>query len=203
MRVEKFRLLARALDDGLHRNVVRLVAAQREERREERPLEGARVGEQSREHDVIVRTPLRAPVLAIEVVLADDPVEAVPDEIRLEVGELELTAVVERGVIAVVREIAGEPREPRRARGRAQNRRIGLRGPAAQDCGEPLLASIPRRIHRVEEHAAVRERVEVRRDVREPAKSLHDLCGATLPDDDDDIGLLHAEQMPGRTVRRV
>ena len=86
-------------------------------RREEWTTKGARIGEQAREHDVIVRAPLGAPILAIEVLLADDAIEAVRDEIRLEVRELELAAVVERRVEAGVRQVLRQARQPRGARG--------------------------------------------------------------------------------------
>ena len=78
---------------------------------------GARIAEQPPEHDVIVRAPLRAPVLAIEVLLADNAIEAVRDEIRFEIRELELAAVVERRVVPSVLHVLGEPGQPRRARG--------------------------------------------------------------------------------------
>ena len=190
-----------ALDHGLHRNVVRLVAAQREQRREKGAREGARIGEQSREHDVIVCAPLGAPVPAIEVVFADDAIEAVRHEIRLEVRELELTAVIERRVIAHVREVFGETREPRRARGGAEDRRVRLRRPSAQNRGEPLGAAVARRVDGVEQNAGVRERIEVRRDAGEPPEPTHHLRGGALPNDENDVRPRDAQEMARGAVR--
>ena len=181
----------------------RFVAAERENRGEERSRDCRHLIEQASQYDMIVHAPLRVPQVARKSLEARDPIIIAIQHICLHVREGKLAAVVIRGVISGRTHRLAELWQCRGLSRPRHDRLVRHRGKSTEQRHEALCAAIAGRKHRIEQHPPMRPAVELRRDVGRAAHPRHDLGREALPDHEDHIRARQAQQWQRCGIRVV